>query len=443
MATEWRKEAVDVLGEERFLLDPASREKLSKDYYWYSPVLEPLLREKVADGVAAPADERELAEALAFAYRHRLPVTVRGAGTGNYGQAVPLEGGIVLDVSGLNRVLEIGDGYARVQCGVRMGALERQARERGQELRIYPSTFMKATIGGFVCGGSGGIGSISWGNLWDGNVLEAIVYTLEEKPRRLAVQGEDLLPYIHNYGTTGIVTELVVPLAPRVEWLQSIVSFDGFDGALAFSEALAASESIRKRLVSTVEWPIPAFFKPIADRFRAGAAAAMLEAEAGSLDALADLATAHGGAIEHVVPPEQYRLGVGISDFTWNHTTLWALKTDPAFTYLQADFSLGSVSEQARRLKAEFGEEVLLHLEWIRVAGELVPTSLPLVRFTNADRLYDIIAFCEGIGVTIYDPHTWILEDGGRGEANVMQRKKRENDPRSLLNPGKLRTEGA
>ncbi|TLS52082.1 FAD-binding oxidoreductase [Paenibacillus antri] len=443
MATEWRKEAVDVLGEERFLLDPASREKLSKDYYWYSPVLEPLLREKLADGVAAPTDERELAAALAFAYRHRLPITVRGAGTGNYGQAVPLEGGIVLDVSGLNRVLEIGPGYARVQCGVRMGALEKRAREQGQELRIYPSTYAKATIGGFVCGGSGGIGSISWGNLWDGNVLEAIVYTLEERPRRLTVHGADLLPYIHNYGTTGVVTELVIPLAPRVEWAQSVVSFESFDDALAVSEALAGDDSIRKRLVSAVEWPIPAFFKPLAKAFRQGAAALLLETEDGSLEAVSALAAARGGAIEHVIPPERYRQGIGLSDFTWNHTTLWALKTEPSITYLQADFSLGKVAEQARRLKAEFGDEVLLHLEWIRVSGELVPTALPLVRYTDASRLYEIVAFCESIGVVIYDPHTWILEDGGRGEANVMQRKKRENDPLGLLNPGKLRTEGA
>ncbi|WP_309120742.1 FAD-binding oxidoreductase [Paenibacillus sp.] len=443
MATEWRKEAVDVLGEERFLLDPASREKLSKDYYWYSPVLEPLLREKLADGIAAPTDERELAAALAFAYRHRLPVTVRGAGTGNYGQAVPLEGGIVLDASGLNRVLEIGPGYARVQCGVRMGALEKQAREQGQELRIYPSTFMKATVGGFVCGGSGGIGSISWGNLWDGNVLEATVYTLEERPRRLTVKGEELLPYIHNYGTTGIVTEVVIPLAPRAEWVQSVVSFERFDDALAFSQALAGEGSIRKRLVSTVEWPIPAYFKPLAKALRQGAAAALLETEAGSEEAVSSLAAVCGGAVAHVIPPERYRQGIGLSDFTWNHTTLWALKSEPTITYLQADFALERVTEQARRLKDAFGDEVLLHLEWIRVSGELVPTALPLVRYTTESRLYDIIAFCESIGVVIYDPHTWILEDGGRGEANVMQRKKRENDPLGLLNPGKLRTEGA
>lgn len=140
MAVEWEKEMIGLLGEARLLLDTESKERLSKDYYWYSPVLERQLKEKIADGIVIPKDEREVSAVLSFAYRHRIPVTVRGAGTGNYGQAVPLEGGIVMDMSQLDEILEVGDGYVRVQCGVRLGSLEKHLRERGQELRIYPST---------------------------------------------------------------------------------------------------------------------------------------------------------------------------------------------------------------------------------------------------------------------------------------------------------------
>ncbi|WP_243734900.1 FAD-binding oxidoreductase [Paenibacillus turpanensis] len=434
----WKNEMAGALGRGRLLMDDVSLNRLSKDYYWYSPVLEPLLKDKTADSIVTVQEERDVADVLAFAYRKGIPVTTRGAGTGNYGQAVPLHGGIVLDMSGLDRVLEIGDGFARVQAGVRLGALERQARACGQELRIYPSTYMKATVGGFVCGGSGGIGSITWGNLWDGNVLRAVVYTMEETPRRLEVEGDDVLDYIHNYGTTGIVTELTIPLAKRVEWMQTIVLFDSFGKAARYSETVAADERITKRLVTTLEWPIPTYFKPIAKYFSPGCAAVLLESEEGTMPLLEEHAVAYGGQISHSIPAEQYRTVIGLSDFTWNHTTLWALKTDPSITYLQAGFDPARYKEQVVAIKQQFGDEVLLHLEWIRSGGRLTPSSLPIVKYTTKERLYEIIHFFETNGVRIFDPHVWTLERGGRGELASMIRLKRENDPLGLLNPGKL-----
>ncbi|AFH62560.1 FAD-binding oxidoreductase [Paenibacillus caseinilyticus] len=438
MAIGWEKDMLDLVGDEGLLLDAGSRTRLSKDYYWYSPVLEPKLREKLADGVALPSTEEELVKVLTFAYRRSIPVTVRGAGTGNYGQAVPLQGGLVIDLSRMDRILELGGGTARVQCGVKLGTLERRAREAGWELRIYPSTFMKATVGGFVCGGSGGIGSVTWGNLWDGNVLEAVVYTMEAEPRRLVVRERELYDYIHNYGTTGIVTELVIPLAPRTEWMQSVVQFPELAGAVQFGETLAADGSIAKRLVSPMEWPIPAYFTPIVSRFQPGEAAVLLETADGTSEAVRRLAEDFGGRIGHATEAAEYRKSIGLSDFTWNHTTLWALKSDPGITYLQAGFSPADYLEQIRMIKAAFGSEVLLHFEWIRSGGVLTPSSLPLVHYRSEERLYEIIAFFEQHGVRIYDPHTWVLADGGRGEAGSMSRRKRLNDPRGLLNPGKL-----
>ncbi|MBB6635796.1 FAD-binding oxidoreductase [Cohnella thailandensis] len=438
MNAAWQKELADVVGEEGLLLGDEQREKLSKDYYWYSPVLEPLLRDKRADGIVVPESEEQVAEVLAFAYRNSIPVTTRGAGTGNYGQAVPLEGGIVLDMSRLDAVLEVTDGYAKVQAGVRLGALEKRLREEGKELRIYPSTYMKATVGGFVCGGSGGIGSITWGNLWDGNVLEAVVLTMEEKPKRLVVSGSELLAYIHNYGTNGVLTELTIPVSPKVEWRQTVVQFDDIESACLFSHSVAMDDSIRKRLVTPVEWPIPSYFKPIVKRLEEGASACLLETEDGTEEKLAEHAAAHGGRIGYTIPPSQYHRTVGLSDFAWNHTTLWALKTDPTLTYLQAGFHPAEFMSQIKQIKDRFGDEVLIHLEFMRSAGVVVPASLPIVRYTAHERLYEIIAFFRSIGVGINDPHTWTLEMGGRGQLEAMLAAKRANDPRALLNPGKL-----
>src|ERR1700738_3179385 len=143
----------------RVLTAPAVLDRLSHDFYWYSPVLRPLLVGKCGDVVVQPVNVNEVLAIMQFAGKHGVPVTVRGAGTGNYGQCVPLDGGIVLDLSLMDKLEEItADGVAICQPGVRLGSLETECRKQGWELRMYPSTLVKASVGGFLAGGSGGIG---------------------------------------------------------------------------------------------------------------------------------------------------------------------------------------------------------------------------------------------------------------------------------------------
>lgn len=438
MAIQWEREIVEVLGEKGLITDETIRNKLSKDYFWYSPVLNKRLKDKMADGIVFPMNEREVSKILSCAYRNKIPVTVRGAGTGNYGQAVPLEGGIVMDLSKMNNILEIGDGFVKVQCGVRLGVLEKKLRTEGHELCIFPSTYVKATVGGFVSGGSGGIGSITWGNLWDGNVLEAVVYTMEEVPRRLVVEGDELRNYIHSYGTTGVVTELTIRTAKKVEWAQTIAQFDNLENAMIFSEQLCKNELIRKRLVSVSEWPIPSYFTPLVKYMDDESTVVLLETEEATLKMLDEQIEKCGGIMKHRIPAEKYHKSLGLSDFTWNHTTLWALKTDPTLTYLQASFKLDSYMEQIAQIKSKFPDEVYLHYEWLKSRGNLVPASLPIVCYRSEERLYEIIDYFESIGVTINDPHTFVLGHGSRADYERMCKKKMINDPLSLLNPGKI-----
>ena len=87
----------------------------SRDFYWYSPVLKRQLDHVSADLVVTPSTEEEVARVLAACHRHRVPVTPRGAGTGNYGQAMPLSGGVVLSLAGLDAIGAIATG--RVTAG--------------------------------------------------------------------------------------------------------------------------------------------------------------------------------------------------------------------------------------------------------------------------------------------------------------------------------------
>src|SRR6202035_5274792 len=124
----------------RVLTQPETVQQLSRDFYWYSPVLRKQLDGKMADLVVQPVHAGEVRDVLRYCQAHDVPVTARGAGTGNYGQAVPLHRGIVLDLAGMDQIEEIrSDGLAICQPGVRLGALESAARKVGWELRCYPS----------------------------------------------------------------------------------------------------------------------------------------------------------------------------------------------------------------------------------------------------------------------------------------------------------------
>ena len=87
-----------------------------------------------------------------------------------------------------------------------------------------------------------------------------------------------------------------------------------------------------------------------------------------------------------------------------------------------------------------FGDEVIPHLEVVKVHSQVTLLGLQLVRYTNEARLNEIIAYHEAQGVMIANPHTYILEDGGRKVTNPAQLAfKRKVDPFGLLNPQKMR----
>src|SRR6266852_4556181 len=286
---------------ERVLTQPLLVEQLSRDFYWYSPVLRKQLDGKTGDLVVQPASVTEIQGVLRYCHAHDLPVTVRGAGTGNYGQAVPLQGGVVLDLASMDRVEAIlPDGVAVCQPGARLGVVENEARKEGWELRCYPSTIVKASVGGFLGGGSGGIGSVAHGNLRDFQTVRALeVVTMEAEPRVLKHEGEAVHDILHAWGTNGVISRLWLALTPAVEWSQCAVAFDNFDAAFNFSESVATNEAWIKRLVTTFEWPIPSFFAPIKQCVREGKALIFFLIASAQLVELETAAANAGGIVTY------------------------------------------------------------------------------------------------------------------------------------------------
>ena len=148
---------------------PSQLLRCSRDAYDYSPVLTPKLAGARAQLVSRPQSVVAVEQLAAACTKHGVPLTVRGAGTGNYGQCVPLEGGVVMLTTGLQRIrrFDPATGVVTVEPGCPMSQLDQELRRHQRELRLLPSTWRSATVGGFVAGGSGGIGSIRWGFLRD------------------------------------------------------------------------------------------------------------------------------------------------------------------------------------------------------------------------------------------------------------------------------------
>jgi FAD/FMN-containing dehydrogenase len=436
-----------VAGTENVITDPAGLETLSKDYYWYSPVLKARLDERRASAAVKVGSREVLEEVIALAARAGVPITPRGAATGNYGQCIPLYGGLVVDLSGMDRILRIEDGVVTAEPGARLAAIENAARKSGWELRCYPSTWVKASLGGFIGGGSGGIGSITWGGLRDQGTIKRIqLLTVEETPRLVDLEEADTLQAFHSYGTTGFMVELEMRLAPARPWEQMIVAGRSWDALLDFAHAIATDDSVPKRLVTVLEDPIPSYFKPIRKFYPPDHHLIFLEIEGAHAEAVAARAAAAGLAVPHRIAPHEPRRSPMLSDYTWNHTTLWAIKADEQFTYLQSGFG-DNFREQFALLRARFPGEILLHLEFARgrgrdgVFGKVGCGAIPLVRFRSEDRLREIIAYCTEIGVHTANPHTCYVDEGGRANDFAAQRAlKTRTDPRGLLNPGKMRS---
>ena len=314
----------------------------SRDFYWYSPVLKRQLDHVTGDIVVSPKTEDELIRVLKACYRHNVPVTPRGTGTGNYGQAMPLSGGVVLSLADINDIREIAPG--RVVCGpgVICADLDKAARAAsGQELRMHPSTAHTATIGGFIAGGSGGIGSINWGGLRDfGNIIRLRVVTMEEEPQVLELTGADLHKVTHAYGTNGIITEIEMPLTTAYDWVDAIVGFDSFDAAASYANALARQDGILTKLISVVAAPCPfAYFKRHQKFLSEGESVVLVMVAPQSHDAFKAFTARHSGRIAFdatTATAEDLKGLPPVFELSWNHTTLRALRVDPAWTYLQS-----------------------------------------------------------------------------------------------------------
>jgi hypothetical protein len=417
-------------------------ERLSRDFHDYSPALTPLLapcRAQLAVRAAHLEEVRRVASACA---RHGVPLTLRGAGTGNYGQCVPLAGGVVLDLSGLRRLRRIDphSGVFTAEAGITLADLDRQLSGHGRSLRLAPSTLRTASLGGFIAGGAGGIGSLRWGFLRDpGNLLGLEVMTVEPEPRLLQLDAVASAPLNHAYGTNGILTALTLPSCAAVPWQQLVVGFSQWPQALKALQELTGTALLLNNaallaapVAAAMPWP-PGCPPP-----EAGEQRLLLLAAPDAMAVLPGWLAERGGSLRWQEPQGESR-GLPLRELCWNHTTLHWRGSHPDWTYLQLLLPADPLAA-LKALEERWGGDLLWHLEAVRQQGEVRLSGLPLLRFRGLEALEELIGHCRSLGILVFDPHECTVEEGGMGAIEPDQvAAKASFDPAGLLNPGKLR----
>ena len=176
-----------------------------------------------ADLVLLPADTQDIAAVARVCHEHRIPLVVRGAGTGYTGGAVPLRGGVVLSMERLNRILAIDEDnlLAVVQPHVITGELQDAVEARGLFYPPDPASLKQSSIGGNVAECAGGPRAVKYGTTKRYVLaLEAVLATGEiirtgSKAVKNVV-GYDLTQLlVGSEGTLAIVTEITLRLIPK------------------------------------------------------------------------------------------------------------------------------------------------------------------------------------------------------------------------------------
>ncbi|NJJ40317.1 FAD-binding oxidoreductase [Paenibacillus sp. 7028] len=186
------------------------------------------------DALVFPVSTEEVSAIMKWAYAHSVPVTPRGAGTNLVGSTVPEHGGIVLDLSRMNRIVELDEDTLNitVQPGVLLTDLQAYVEDRGLFYPPDPGE-KKATIGGNISTNAGGMRAVKYGVTRDYvRGLTAVLPNGEViRTGGKVVKDSSGLSLKHlligSEGTLGIITECVLKLIPKPAFVMgALVPFD-------------------------------------------------------------------------------------------------------------------------------------------------------------------------------------------------------------------------
>ncbi|MDX6740124.1 FAD-binding oxidoreductase [Actinocorallia sp. A-T 12471] len=372
--------------------------------------------------VARPRSVDDLAGIAAVAARHRVPLALRGAGTGPRRPArrgrAPV-GRVAVDVRGVSGVIEVGRGRIAVLPGTVLRAADEAARGTGQELAVLPATRDVATASGFVSGGAGGLGSASHGELADGNVLAVELLTVEEEPRLIRLEGEEVAAVLGARGASGILTRIELRLVPARGYTAFCGVFTTFDACCRFGWDVVES-GLGARMVSLHGDPSDSLPTSASDLCPDGPVA-LVWIDSSAVDELLALAARHGGLLMSW-PDDDTRL-------PYSHHHLWPSGSRKPPSWVRAEYAAGERERFLAQVRASSGRPsgvYLSHLELQRTRqGGVRCLGFPPVTEPGPRPLDELRTVCASYGMT--------LITGDPADTPASTSLRRATDPHNLL----------
>ena len=173
--------------------------------------------------VVWPKSASEVQKIVKYAIENKIDIVPRGGGTDLAGAAVP-ENSIVVDLTRMNRIIELGADYAVVEPGIVLDNLNRELQKKNLFLPVIPSSHAVCTIGGMIACNAAGVRAIKYGKMrkWVSG-LE----TITGRGDIINVSGEQVDDFCGTEGTSGIITKARLRLtAPLKEYTASVYKYD-------------------------------------------------------------------------------------------------------------------------------------------------------------------------------------------------------------------------
>jgi Fe-S oxidoreductase/FAD/FMN-containing dehydrogenase len=201
---------------ERVSFSRLERKLYSHDIAAMPSLIGPLIGKATAEAVVQPQSEEELIKLVRWADSNKIPITPRGKATSGYGGVIPVRGGIVADFYRMKAIKKIDavQQTATVEAGVVWEKLDQELARHNLTLKLYPSSYPAATVGGWLAQGGAGIGSFEAGWFRD-NVEQARVVLPDGTIREFSGSALDLVSGAE--GITGLVSEVTLRVQPLEE----------------------------------------------------------------------------------------------------------------------------------------------------------------------------------------------------------------------------------
>jgi alkyldihydroxyacetonephosphate synthase len=415
--------------------------------------------ERIADVVVRPGSTQEVAQVVALANELKVPVVPHGGGTGVMGAVLPVQGGIVLDLKRLNRILDVNpkDRTATVEAGVVLADLVDALAEHGLMPGHDPYSVPIATVAGTISTNGVGYRAGAYGPMGDQVVALEVVLPdgriMSTRPVPVYSSGPNLNHlFIGTEGVFGVITRATIKVfrLPEAQ-VFATYAFDNFDqGFEASAELLALG--IRPTLLDLTEEPDGIRLHLVFEGYREGVAAQVKRTgqvclDFGARDIGPEIAMEYWEE-RHESGENYKRTALGQPrEVRWNRR-----RGRRSFDYLHLALPISRVLEYRRRCEeilSASGVKVVEYAIWSRpelFSMMVVPERGADESFrsnmaeaveqvlTLAQDMGGVMEYCHGVGVKL---NHLLAREMGVGH-DVLRTLKEGLDPANIMNPGKL-----